>query len=45
MSANVETMFSVRKNDFKALIYDELEYFVRYDGENFPVNPDDCVEK
>lgn len=33
------------KNDFKALIYDELEYFVRYDGENFPVNPDDCVEK
>lgn len=33
------------KNDFKALIYDELEYFVRHDGENFPVNPDDCVEK
>lgn len=33
------------KNDFKALIYDELEYFVRHNGENFPVNPDDCVEK
>ena len=34
-----------RKNDFKALIYDELEYFVTYEGENYPVNPNDCVEK
>ena len=33
------------KNNFKALIYDELEYFVHHDGKNFPVNPDDCVEK
>lgn len=32
------------KNDFKALIYDELEYFVRYEGENYPVNPDDCTD-
>ena len=34
-----------RKNDFKALIYDELEYYVNCDGKNYPVNPDDCVEK
>lgn len=33
------------KNDFKALIYDELGYFVRHEGENYPVNPDDCIEK
>ena len=34
-----------RKNDFKALIYDELEYIVFHDGTNYPVNPNDCVEK
>ena len=34
-----------RKNDFKALIYDELEYYVSYEGDNYPVNPEDCVEK
>lgn len=34
-----------RKNDFKALIYDELEYYVSYEGENYPVNPNDCVDK
>jgi hypothetical protein len=33
------------KNDFKALVYDELEYYVRYRGQNFPVNPEDCIEK
>lgn len=33
------------KNDFKALIYDELEYFVRVGGENYPVNPNDCIDK
>ena len=33
------------KNDFKALVYDELEYFVRHDGKNYPVNPNDCIEK
>ena len=33
------------KNDFKALVYDELEYLVRHDGKNYPVNPDDCIEK
>lgn len=33
------------KNDFKALIYDELEYFVRVAGENYPVNPNDCIDK
>lgn len=33
------------KNDFKALIYDKLEYFVRVDDENYPVNPDDCIDK
>lgn len=34
-----------RKNDFKALIYDELEYIVFCDGKNYPVNPNDCIEK
>lgn len=33
------------KNDFKALIYDELEYYVRHDGQNYPVNPNDCIDK
>lgn len=33
------------KNDFKALIYDELEYFVRHNGQNYPVNPNDCIDK
>lgn len=33
------------KNDFKALVYDELEYFVRHDGKSFPVNPSDCINK
>lgn len=33
------------KNDFKALVYDELEYFVRHESENYPVNPEDCIEK
>ena len=32
------------KNDFKALVYGELEYFVRYQDRNYPVNPDDCLE-
>lgn len=32
----------VAKNDFKALIYDEEEYFVRVDGVNYPVNKLDC---
>lgn len=34
-----------RKNDFKALIYDELEYYVSHEGENYPVNANDCVDK
>lgn len=34
-----------RKNDFKALIYGELEYYVSHEGENYPVNPNDCVDK
>jgi hypothetical protein len=34
-----------RKNDFKALIYDELEYYVSHEGENYPVNPNDCIDK
>lgn len=34
-----------RKNDFKALIYDELEYYVNHEGENYPVNPNDCIDK
>lgn len=33
------------KNDFKALVYDELEYFVRHEGENYPVNANDCIDK
>lgn len=33
------------KNDFKALVYDQLEYLVRHDGKNYPVNPNDCIEK
>lgn len=35
----------VRKNDFKSLIYDELEYFVTHNGESYPINPHDCVDK
>lgn len=34
-----------RKNDFKALIYDELEYYVSCQGQNYPVNPSDCIDK
>lgn len=33
------------KNDFKALVFDQLEYFIRVDGENYPVHPDDVIEK
>lgn len=33
------------KNDFKALVYGQLEYFVRVNGENYAVNPNDCIEK
>lgn len=33
------------KNDFKAPVYDELEYFVRHNGKNYPVNPSDCIDK
>lgn len=33
------------KNDYKALIFDQLEYYVRLDGKNYPVNPNDCIEK
>lgn len=33
------------KNDFKALVFGQLEYLVRYDGQNWPVNPNDCIEK
>ena len=34
-----------RKNDFKALIYGELEYYVAHEGKNYPVNANDCVDK
>ena len=34
-----------RKNDFKALVFDQLEYFVSVNGENYPVHPDDVIEK
>lgn len=33
------------KNDFKALVFGQLEYFVRYNDQVFPVNPNDCIEK
>ena len=33
------------KNDFKALVYDQLEYFVRHGDRNIPVNPKDCIDK
>ena len=33
------------KNDFKALVYGKLEYFVRHEGETYPVNTDDCIDK
>lgn len=33
------------KNDFKALVYDGLECFVRHEGKNYPVNPNDCINK
>ena len=32
-----------KKNDFKALVYDQEEYYVTTeDGENYPVNKLDC---
>ena len=34
-----------KKNDFKALIYDELEYYVVHEGESYPVNANDCIDK
>lgn len=34
-----------KKNDFKALVFDQLEYFVTVDGKNYPVHPDDVIEK
>lgn len=33
------------KNDFKALVFGQLEFFVRYEGQNYPVNPNDCIEE
>ena len=30
------------KNDFKALVHDEEEYFVRVGGVSYPVNKLDC---
>ena len=47
-SAKIMLMLDGReaiKNDFKALVHDELEYFVRHDGKCYPVNPNDCIEK
>ena len=47
-SAKIMLMLDGReavKNDFKALVYDELEYFVRHEGKCYPVNPADCIEK
>lgn len=33
----------VKKNDFKALVYDQEEYYVTAeDGTNYPVNINDC---
>lgn len=34
-----------RKSDFKALIHDELAYFVRVNGNNYPVSLNDCIDK
>ena len=34
-----------RKSDFKALIHDELAYFVRVGGKNYPVSLNDCIDK
>lgn len=33
------------KNDFKALVYGELEYFVKVGEDSYPVNPNDCISK
>lgn len=33
------------KNDFKALVFGQLEYFVRHEGSTYPVNPIDCIEE
>lgn len=33
------------KNDFKALVHGQLEYFVVYEDKSYPVNPNDCIEK
>ena len=36
----------VHKNRFKALVYDQLEYYVHHDElGNIPVNINDCIEK
>lgn len=35
----------VSKNDFKALVLDELEYFIEHEGRCYPINPNDCIEK
>ena len=34
----------VHKSNFKALVYDEIEYGVSVDGEYYPVNIDDCEQ-
>lgn len=34
-----------KKNDFKALVFDELEYVVRVGDKSYPVHPDDVIEK
>lgn len=34
----------VHKNDFKALVFDQIEYFIRHEGEYYPINPKDCIE-
>lgn len=30
------------KNDFKALVHDKEEYFIRVDDKCYPVNKEDC---
>ena len=36
----------IEKNHFKALVYDELEFYVRHpELGNIPVNYNDCVRK
>lgn len=33
------------KNNYKALVFGQLEFMVSYEGNYYPVNPNDCIEQ